>query len=88
MNAWSLLLFHEPQTPNNTRTPKKDRDGKLWGDHVFEYAEKKKIDGNFLQILLPGKGCLGAPHKCDAKESILKEFLKQHNLNDLDMRER
>ena len=88
VNAWSLLPFHEPQTPNNTRTPKKDRDGKLWGDHVFEYAEKKKIDGQFLERLLPGKGCLDAPHKRDAKESNLKEFLKQHNLNDLDMRER
>jgi hypothetical protein len=86
VNAWSLLPFHEPQTPNNTRTPKKDRDGKLWGDHVFEYAEKKKIDGQFLERLLPGKGCLDAPHKRDAKESNLKEFLKQHNLNDLDVR--
>ena len=62
-------------TPTKTQLPAVARDGRPWGEHVFEYAEKKQLSASFFQQLFPGKGCLEAPHAKGAPETNVKDLL-------------
>ena len=62
-------------TPTKTQLPAAARDGRPWGEHVFEYAEKKQLSASFFQQLFPGKGCLEAPHAKGAPETNVKDLL-------------